>query len=83
MIVEIKNKPTIDDINDHVTRMEKLRAYANFHHDNRAYLGAMAGVVFNGSEKTCALNTGFYVIEPSGDTFSITKPEGKYRVREW
>jgi hypothetical protein len=83
MIVEIKNKPAVDDINDHVTRMEKLRAYADLHNDKRAYLGAMAGVVFNESEKTYALKNGFYVIEPSGDTFTITKPEGKYHVREW
>ncbi|MDR0387208.1 MAG: hypothetical protein LBH57_04150 [Treponema sp.] len=83
MIVEIKNKPSVDDINDHVTRMEKLRAYADLHNDKRAYLGAMAGVVFNAGEKTYALKNGFYVIEPSGDTFSITKPEGKYHVREW
>jgi hypothetical protein len=43
----------------------------------------MAGVVFSKSEKTYALKNGFYVIEPSGDTFSITKPEGPYHVREW
>jgi uncharacterized coiled-coil protein SlyX len=83
MIVEIKNKPTVDDVNDHMERMGKLRTYADLHNDKRAYLGAIAGVVFNGSEKTYALKNGFYVIEPSGETFSITKPEGKYHVREW
>ncbi|MDR0600899.1 MAG: hypothetical protein LBG42_00825, partial [Treponema sp.] len=55
MIVEIKNKPGVDDIDDHVKRMEKLRAYADLHNDRRAYLGAIAGVVFNDSEKTYAL----------------------------
>ncbi|MDR0387623.1 MAG: hypothetical protein LBH57_06260 [Treponema sp.] len=83
MIVEIKNKPAVDDVDDHVDRMGKLRTYADLHNDKRAYLGAMAGVVFNESEKTYALKNGFYVIEPSGETFSITKPEGKYHVREW
>jgi hypothetical protein len=29
------------------------------------------------------MKNGFYVIEPSGDTFTITKPEGKYHPREW
>jgi hypothetical protein len=29
------------------------------------------------------MKNGFYVIEPSGDTFSIIEPEGKYRPREW
>jgi hypothetical protein len=31
MIVEIKAKPNTDDVNDHITRMEKLRAYADLH----------------------------------------------------
>ncbi|MDR1390017.1 MAG: hypothetical protein LBJ31_08580 [Treponema sp.] len=83
MAVEIKTKPAVDDINDHVERMKKLRIYADLHNDKRAYLGAVAGVVFSESEKVYALKKGFYVIEPSGDTFSITKPEGKNRPHEW
>jgi hypothetical protein len=63
--------------------MEKLRKYADFHGDKRKYLGAMAGVVFGDSEKTYALKKGFYVIEPSGDTFTIIEPKGNYSPREW
>jgi hypothetical protein len=83
MAVEIKTKPSIDDIHGHIERMEKLRVYADLHHDTRVYLGAIAGVVFSESGKTYALKQGFYVIEPSGDTFTITKPEGKYHPHEW
>jgi seryl-tRNA synthetase len=83
MAVEIKTKPSTDDIDDHIGRMEKLRAYADLHNDKRVYLGALAGVVFSNSEKVYALKKGFYVIEPSGDTFTITEPEGDYHPREW
>ncbi|MDR1105970.1 MAG: hypothetical protein LBL44_06410 [Treponema sp.] len=83
MAVEIKSKPNIDDIHGHMERMEKLRKYADLHDDKRVYLGAVAGVVFSESEKNYAMKNGFYVIEPSGDTFTITKPEGKYHPREW
>jgi transposase len=83
MAVEIKTKPSIDDINDHIERMEKLRGYADLHRDQRVYLGAVAGVVFSDSEKHYALKRGFYVIEPSGDTFNITEPKGNYHPREW
>jgi hypothetical protein len=83
MIVEIKSKPNIDDINDHIERMEKLRRYADLHGDKRKYLGAIAGVVFGDSEKTYALKKGFYVIEPSGDTFNIIEPKGSYYPHEW
>jgi hypothetical protein len=83
MAVEIKTKPNIDDINGHIERMGKLRAYADLHNDKRIYLGAVAGVVFGEGEKTYALKKGFYVIEPSGETFKITEPKGKYRPSEW
>ncbi|MDR0598175.1 MAG: hypothetical protein LBG14_06685 [Treponema sp.] len=83
MVVEIKNKPNVDDINDHVERMEKLRSYADFHADKRKYLGAIGGAVFGESEKTYALKKGFYVIEPSGDAFTITEPSGSYYPHEW
>ncbi|MDR1428928.1 MAG: hypothetical protein LBI85_01440 [Spirochaetaceae bacterium] len=83
MIVETKAKPSVDDINEHIKRMEKLRKYADLHNDKRKYLGAIAGVVFGESQKTAALKKGFYVIEPSGDTFSIIVPEGKYHPHEW
>jgi hypothetical protein len=83
MAVEIKNKPNIDDIKDHVERMAKLRKHADLHDDQRRYLGAMAGVVFSESEKIYALKQGFYVIEPSGETFNITEPTGVYHPREW
>jgi hypothetical protein len=63
--------------------MEKLRKYADLHNDRRVYFGAVAGVVFSEGEKTYALKKGFYVIEPSGDTFSIIEPKGSYHPREW
>ncbi|MDR1863479.1 MAG: hypothetical protein LBQ67_06115, partial [Treponema sp.] len=60
-----------------------LRKYADLHNDKRVYLGALAGVVFSESEKTYALKKGLYVIEPSGDTFTITPPTGGYHPHEW
>ncbi|MDR1575787.1 MAG: hypothetical protein LBS37_07260 [Treponema sp.] len=83
IIVEIKNKPSIGDINDHIERMEKLRKDIGLHHDQRKYRGAIAGVVFGENEKTYALKQGFYVIEPSGETFNIIEPKGGYHPREW
>jgi len=83
MIVEVKSKPAIKDINDHIKRMEKVKAYANLHNDNRIYLGAVAGMVMKENVKAFALKNGFYVIEPSGEEFVITVPEGVYSPREW
>ena len=83
MLVKVEAKPTIDDIRDHIERMEKVRAHRGLRDDNRKYLGAIVGMVMSENEKTFALKSGFYVIEPSGETFAITVPEGIYAPREW
>jgi chromosome segregation ATPase len=83
MIVEVKSKPSIDDVRDHVKRMEKVRRHADLHGDKRKFLGSVAGMVLKDNVRDFALNNGFYVIQPSGDTFNIIKPEGKYHPREW
>jgi hypothetical protein len=82
MIVEIKATPRVTGVNDHIKRMEALRKYADLHNDSRKYLGAIAGVVTSDAVKNYALKKGFFVVVPSGDTFDIIKPEGKYHVKD-
>jgi len=81
MLVEIKTKLTISDINEHIKRMEKMRMFADLRQDKRIFLGAVAGVVIESDEREYALNNGFYLIEPSGETFNITPPYNK--PKEW
>ena len=83
MIVEVKSKLVTDDITDHIKRMQKVKAHADLHGDRRVFLGAVAGIIINESEKEFALKNGFYVIEPSGETFVITEPKGVYSPKEW
>ncbi|MDR2701434.1 MAG: hypothetical protein LBB72_03275, partial [Spirochaetaceae bacterium] len=59
----------------------KMRVYADLHGDKRSFLGAVAGVVMTPTVKKYALGQGFYVIEPSGETFNIIPPQGK--PKEW
>ena len=83
MIVEVKSKPNEKDIKGHLRRMEKVKAHALLHGDRRTFLGAIAGMVMKGKEKDFALRSGLYVVEPSGEEFVITVPEGIYSPREW
>ena len=83
MIVEVKSKPSTENITEHIERMHKVKAHANLHGDKRIFLGAVAGMIFNSNERIFALKNGFYAIEPSGDTFTITAPEGIYSPKEW
>ena len=81
MLVEVKTKLTTEDVKDHIARLEKMRKYADLHGDKRTFLGAVAGVVMTPNVKEYALGQGFYVIEPSGETFNITPPNGQ--PKEW
>ena len=81
MIVEVKTKLTIEYVKDHIKRLEKMRAYADLHGDKRKFLGAVAGVVITPNARNYALAQGFYVIEPSGESFLITPPPGQ--PKEW
>jgi hypothetical protein len=81
LLVEIKTKLTTEDVQEHIERLGKMRKYADLHGDKRAFLGAVAGVVMTPNVREYALGQGFYVIEPSGETFNITPP--KSQPKEW
>ena len=81
ILVEVKTNLTEKNIDAHIERMNKMRQYADLHGDKRSFLGAVAGVVIPENIRELALNSGFYVIEPSGETFNITLPYGE--PKEW
>jgi hypothetical protein len=81
MLVEVKTKFTTEDVRNHIARLKKMRTYADLHGDKRAFLGAVAGVVMTSYVKKHALGQGLYVIEPSGETVTITPPIGI--PKEW
>jgi hypothetical protein len=81
MLVEIKTNLSVKYINEHINRLEKMRAYADLHSDKRTFLGAVAGIVVPSEVKQYALENGFYMIEPSGENFNITPPYNK--PKEW
>ena len=81
MLVEVKTKLLTEHVKEHLRRLEKMRKYADLHGDKRSFLGAVAGVVITSNAKDYALKQGFYVIEPSGESFFITPPNGS--PKEW
>jgi hypothetical protein len=83
LAVEIKADPSIEDVNDHIKRMETLRAYADARNDQRGYLGAVAGGIVRDGVRTYALKQGFYVLEQSGDTVNITAAPESWKPKRW
>ncbi|MDR2793571.1 MAG: hypothetical protein LBB61_07890, partial [Treponema sp.] len=83
LAVEVKTNPVINDVDDHVNRMEALRAYADVHDDGRDYIGAIAGGIMSESVKNYALRRGFYVLEQSGDTMNIAAVPEAWAPKKW
>jgi hypothetical protein len=81
MLVEVKSELETKDVKKHIERLEKMRRYADFRGDTRNFLGAVAGIVIHPEAKEYAIEQGFYVFEPSGETFNIILPEGE--PKEW
>jgi hypothetical protein len=80
MDVEVKAKLQKADIDTHISRMEDLRAYADLHGDRRDLFGALAATVAREKERDYALENGFFVIEPSGEDVTVTRPDTSLRV---
>jgi len=86
MLIEVKTKLTVERINKHIERLEKMRRYADTHGDSepkvrRTFLGAVAGFAISDEVREVALKEGFYLIESSGENFNITPPNNK--PKEW
>jgi hypothetical protein len=78
--VEVKTTLRQTDIDDHIIRMGKIRAYADEHGDKRRFMGAIAATITDEPTKNYALKNGLFVIEPSGEDVKVTKPEQEPRI---
>jgi hypothetical protein len=75
--VEVKATPSEKDIGHHKRRLEILKEkLETMGQNHRKILGAIAGAIYEDSVKKATWDAGFYVIEQSGDTMKIDKPEG-------
>jgi hypothetical protein len=70
MAVEVNDKPGLNDVEHHISRIEILREYRKKMGDKREIQGAIAGGILGSKEKEAALAAGFYVLEQSEDTIS-------------
>jgi len=82
VIVETKARVRLDDVRDHVSRMEKLRGYYDRQGDSRKLMGAIAGAVFGLSERITTRKAGFFTVVQRGDTMMIDVPDD-FKPREW
>ena len=80
--VEVKSKPSVNDVDHHIRRIEILRESREKFPYQRKIMGAIAGAIFGAEEKEATCQAGMYVIEQSGDTMKIDMPQG-FVPQEW
>jgi hypothetical protein len=81
MLVQVENRLTAETVSYHIKQLEKMRVCADSRGDKRTFLGAVVGATMTPKVKEFALSKGFFVIEPSEETFNITFPQGN--PKEW
>lgn len=79
--VECKSQLTIDDVNDHLERLEKLKRLLPKYHDVRL-MGAVAAIVMNNEVSRYAYRKGLYVLAQSGDAIVI-RNDAKFSPKIW
>jgi hypothetical protein len=83
MPVEVKTNLTVEDIDEHLVRIEKIRGYLDKRKDKRKLVGAVAGGIVDENVLKYAFKKGLYVLVPSGKSIALAElPEG-FKVREW
>ena len=79
--IECKSTLSIDDVNEHVIRLEKLKRLLPRFADSRV-MGAVTGMVIPDNVAAYAYKQGFYVIAQSGDHLLIRNGEN-FSPRVW
>ena len=82
IVVEVKTRPVIQDIEHHIKRLELFSDKWRMFNDPKKVMGAIAGAIYEDDVKKAVREAGMYVIEQSGDTMKIDMPEG-FIPREW
>ena len=80
LAIEAKTQMTVRDVDQHLKHMKLLHSQPNRLLGDRKLYGAMAGIKVTKKARIYAIQKGFFVIEPSGDTVKIEAPAGNPAV---
>lgn len=73
-LIEVKSKLSIDDINEHLERMEKFKPLFPEYADKQAF-GAVAAMVISDEVAKYAYRKGFFVLGQQGESVAILNDE--------
>ncbi|MBF0259755.1 MAG: DUF3782 domain-containing protein [Desulfamplus sp.] len=81
VVVECKSNLSIDDVNEHIERVSKVKKMFPHYRDMKV-MGAVASMVMQENVGLYAYKKGFSVLCQSGDTMEI-RNDDKFKARVW
>jgi hypothetical protein len=81
VLVEVKSNLSIDDVNEHMERMDKFKTLFPIYKDYKV-LGAITGMVIPENVARYAYKKGFFVIAQKGDSAVILN-DNKFQPTTW
>jgi uncharacterized protein YoxC len=83
LLLEVKTKLLADDVDEHLERIETIRAYMDKRGDARKIIGAVAGGVVSDDVLRYAQKKGLFAIVQSGDSAAIADLPKGFAARVW
>jgi DNA repair exonuclease SbcCD ATPase subunit len=83
MPVEIKTELSVEDVDEHLKRMDKIRRYMDGRQDKRKLVGAVAGAIVAPNVVKYAQRQGFFVLVQTGDSIAIARAPKGFAPKEW
>ena len=85
ILIEAKTKLKVDDVLDHIDRLEKYRRHVNKNGDidKRKFIGAVAGASVTPDVIKFAQRQGLYVVVQAGRTVEIITPPEGFVAKKW
>jgi hypothetical protein len=80
-LIEVKSKLSVDDVNEHLERMNKFKPLFSEYADKQAY-GAVAAMVTPEEVAKYAYHKGFFVIAQQGETVAILN-DANFKPLAW
>jgi hypothetical protein len=84
MAVEVKRElDRMKDVDEHIKRMGLIRKYPPEQIGNKQLFGAMAGGVVDSDVKNYAYESGFFVLELTGESVHLVPPPEDFDPKKW
>ena len=80
-LIEAKSTLKIDDVNDHIEKLKKFKAFFP-EYKSRKVIGAVGGIVIEEASDKYAYRKGIFVITESGETVRIINDK-KFKPKIW